>query len=69
MAYTETIRTALLRRKQVHALTGLARSTLYKLISIGDFPAPVKITGKAVAWPSTAVETWIASRIAGPQKV
>ena len=64
MAYAEQIRTALMRRKAVEAQTGLARSTIYKLIKNGDFPAPVKLTGsRAVAWPSCAVDAWIASRI------
>lgn len=63
MAYAETTRIALLRRKEVEAQTGLARSTLYKLIASGDFPAPVRITAKAVAWPSNLVDAWIASRV------
>jgi len=54
---------ALLRRQQVEALTGLARSTIYKLIASGDFPAPVQLTAKAVAWPSDAVSAWIDSRV------
>jgi len=65
MAYTQTIRTSLLRCKAVQTQTGLARSTLYKLIQKGDFPAPVKLTGsRAVAWSSCAIDAWIASRIA-----
>lgn len=64
MAYAEVLRTALLRRKQVEAQTGLPRSTLYKLIANGDFPAPIRLTAKAVAWSSADVDTWIADRIA-----
>ena len=60
---TTSEREALLRRKQVEARTGLARSTLYKLIGLGEFPAPVRITAKAVAWKSSCVEAWIASRV------
>lgn len=55
---------ALIRRKQVQAQTGLARSTLYKLIANGDFPAPVRLTVKAVAWVRADVDSWIAGRIA-----
>lgn len=64
MTHAETLPTALMRRKQVEAHTGLARSTLYKLIAQGEFPAPIRITAKAVAWPSSDVDAWIASRIA-----
>jgi len=53
----------LLRRRQVEALTGLARSTIYKLIARGDFPAPVQLTAKAVAWPSDAVSAWVDARM------
>lgn len=54
---------ALLRLQQVQALTGLARSTLYKLISERDFPSPIPLAGRAVAWDSQAVDAWIQSRI------
>jgi prophage regulatory protein len=50
------------RRREIEALTGLARSTLYDLMSKGLFPRPVKITGKAVAWPESAVAAWLADR-------
>jgi prophage regulatory protein len=61
---TQDFRSALLRRKQVEAQTGLARSTLYSLIQKGDFPSPIRLTAKAVAWTSEDVQQWIASRIA-----
>jgi len=61
--------TTLLRRRQVEARTGLARSTIYKMVSEGSFPAPIKITGKAVAWPSDAVDDWVTARISASTKV
>lgn len=64
MSISTNLHEALLRRKQVEARTGLARSTLYKLVSCGDFPAPLSLTGRAVAWRSTEVDRWIAQRIA-----
>ena len=54
---------SLLRLEAVKLKTGLARSTLYKLISTGDFPLPVKLTGKASAWASNEIERWIATRM------
>jgi len=53
----------LLRRPAVEQRTGLSRSTLYELIARGEFPAPVHLTERAVAWPRTAVDAWIAARI------
>lgn len=55
---------ALLRLQQVQALTGLPRSTLYKLVSERSFPPSIALAGRAVAWDSQAVEAWIESRIA-----
>lgn len=50
------------RRREVEIITGLARSTLYDMMSRGEFPRPVKITGKAVAWPESAIANWLAAR-------
>jgi prophage regulatory protein len=55
---------SLLRRNQVEAMTGLARSTIYKLIKAGSFPKPIQLTDRAVAWPSNLVESWVSERIA-----
>lgn len=51
-----------LRLPAVTALTGLARSTIYKFIQTQNFPEPVKL-GRASAWPADAVHTWCRSRI------
>ena len=51
-----------LRLPAVQNATGLARSTIYDLMSKGQFPRPVKLTGKAVAWPESKISEWLASR-------
>ncbi len=51
-----------LRRPAVEEITGLSRSTIYDLMSKGDFPRPVRLTGKAVAWPESAIADWLAQR-------
>lgn len=56
-------RTTLLRRPQVLDRTGLSKSGLYKLISEKRFPAPVKLTDTAVAWPEKVVQAWIESLV------
>lgn len=55
---------AILRRRQVEELTGLARSTLYEFIKTGSFPAPVRIGKRAVGWRYREIESWLESRIA-----
>ena len=52
----------LLRRPEVEALTGLARATIYQRMALGDFPRPVKIGIRAVAWPPSVIEKWIETR-------
>ena len=51
-----------LRREAVEQVTGLARSTIYELMSKGLFPRPVKLTGKAVGWRESAIAEWLDSR-------
>lgn len=40
----------LLRRSEVLAMTGMSKSMLYLLMSKNDFPRPVRIGVRAVAW-------------------
>lgn len=53
-----------LRRLAVQEITGLSRSAIYDLMARGDFPRPVKLTAKAVAWPESAIAEWLESRTA-----
>ncbi len=53
-----------LRLPAVKEMTGLGRSTIYELMSKGDFPRPVKLTGKAIAWPESRVTAWLQGRAA-----
>lgn len=47
-------------------LTGLSLSTLDRMVKEGRFPRPVQLGDRAVAWPSEAIEKWMASRSAAP---
>jgi prophage regulatory protein len=53
-----------LRMRQVLAKTGLATSSLYELIDQGQFPAPVPLSDRRVAWVLDEVDAWIEARIA-----
>jgi len=54
---------SLLRLPSVISRTGYSRSSLYALIKQGQFPAPVSLGRRAVAWPSDEIDRWIAERI------
>lgn len=57
-------RDRLLRLADVEAATGCKKSTIYKLMKEGKFPGCVYITSRMVAWPETAVLSWVQDRIA-----
>jgi prophage regulatory protein len=50
------------RRPEVEELTGLSRTTIYAMMSRGEFPRPIRLTRKAVAWPESAITEWLNSR-------
>ena len=53
---------AFLNEKQVCERTSLSRSTIWRLRQAGDFPEPVKITERRVAYRAEDVEAWIADK-------
>jgi prophage regulatory protein len=52
----------LLRLPAVIRATGLYRSTIYKLMSEGNFPSSLKLTQRTVAWSSGDIQHWVESR-------
>lgn len=52
----------LLRRPEVEARTGLSRSTLYDWMKRGEFPQPVRLGTRLVAWRESDVTEWLESR-------
>ncbi|QOU04438.1 AlpA family transcriptional regulator [Pseudomonas fluorescens] len=53
----------IIRLKEVMALTGLARSTIYKFISEELFPKPISLGDRCVGWVESEVHDWIISKI------
>lgn len=52
----------ILRIPDVVSTTGLARTTIYRLVSNGEFPPPVKISVRAVGWRHSEIQEWIKNR-------
>ena len=52
----------ILRHSEVVACVGLSSATLYRLISRGAFPRPVRISTRLTGWRSDEVEEWLTSR-------
>jgi prophage regulatory protein len=59
---SEQIKTALtiLRRRQVEAVTGLSRSTIYSRIKAKTFPPAVQLGTRTVGWRAGDIEAWLA---------
>ncbi len=51
-----------LRLPAVMAATGRSRSGIYDMMDKEEFPRPIRIGKRAVAWPESAVAAWLASR-------
>lgn len=54
----------LLRRPAVEEMTGLKRSTIYAKMDKDEFPKPIKLGERMVAWLESDVIDWINARIA-----
>jgi prophage regulatory protein len=52
----------LLRLPSVVRLTGLGRSTIYRLMAEDQFPAPVRLSQRAIGWRLADLEEWTTSR-------
>ena len=58
-----TINQSLIRLPEVLKRTGFGKAWIYRLISEGRFPAPVKIGVRAVAFVEREIDAWIQSVI------
>jgi prophage regulatory protein len=53
------MRDQFLRFSEIHKITGLSRSTIWRREKDGTFPARRKISDNRVAWLRSQVEDWI----------
>ena len=51
-----------LRMWAVTRMTGLGRSTNYRLVAQDKFPSPVRLANRAIAWRRTDLERWTEMR-------
>jgi prophage regulatory protein len=54
----------LIRKKELLERMKLKDSAIYWAMARGEFPRPIKIGPRAVAWIESEINDWIASRIA-----
>lgn len=51
----------IVRLKTVLARTGLSRSTIYRKIAEGTFPAQIKISTNGAGWKESDINRWVAN--------
>ncbi|MER8697490.1 AlpA family phage regulatory protein [Mesorhizobium opportunistum] len=54
----------IIRLKTVLARTGLSRSTIYRKIAEGTFPAQIKISVNGAGWRESDVNRWVGDPVA-----
>lgn len=50
---------AFYRLSDVIRITALSRSTIYRRIAAGEFPAQISLGGRATGWRREALQTWL----------
>ena len=52
-----------IRLNVVQEITSLSKSTIYRLISEGDFPKQIQIGKRAVVWVRSDINDWINQKL------
>ena len=52
----------MLRFPEVVQRTGLSRTTIWRRVRSGEFPAPVQLSGNVVAWHADQLNRWLQTR-------
>ena len=53
----------ILRRPEVEQWTGLSRSTIYRKIAEGTFPAQLRISVHGAGWRESDINRWVADPV------
>jgi len=52
----------MLKLKEVISLVSLSRSTIYVYIKKNEFPKPVKLTDRRIAWRSSDIQSYLSKK-------
>ena len=58
----------IIRLRTVLARTGLSRSTIYRKIAEGTFPAQLQISANGAGWRESDINRWIADPVSWSPK-
>lgn len=59
---TTSIPDRIIRAKEVHTMTGLSRTTLWRMENKEEFPKRVSLGANSVGWRLSEVENWMRER-------
>ena len=51
----------MLRFPEVIERTGISRTTIWRRVRAGTFPAPVRLGSNSIGWPEPAIIEWVES--------
>jgi len=51
-----------LRPREVVEITGLSKTTIWRKVRAGIFPAPIELGPNSIGWETSDIEAWLASR-------
>ncbi len=52
----------MLRAPEVMAWTGLSRTTIWRRVRAGTFPAPTELGANSIGWPASVIAVWLENR-------
>ena len=52
----------ILRIGDVLKVTGLCRTTIWRWVKSGQFPAPIRLGSRHIGWRRADIEKWISDR-------
>jgi prophage regulatory protein len=58
-----------LSQREILAVLPLSRSTIWRMVQAGTFPAPIRLTPGRIGWQWSAVLAWIEERKKNPVAV
>jgi len=61
-ASTSTVPDRIIRANEVQKMTGLSRTTLWRMENKNEFPRRVSLGGNTVGWKLREVQDWISNR-------
>jgi prophage regulatory protein len=52
----------IVRMRELVSMLSMSRSSIYRLISLNEFPAQLKLSTRTVGWRLSVIEKWIAAK-------